>query len=155
MKVIWTDLSGRVRGKPFRVLGVGESTSLYDLAYEIVKSFEFDFDHLFGFYSKYQGNYFDSDEKYELLDEDEHSDRSVDVRNVHVSQVFNIPAKRMLFVFDFGDEWRFMVRLLKVALPEPDMEYPVLVESVGEAPCQYGSLEDSNEEGDEEDPGID
>ena len=47
-----------------------------------------------------------------------------------------------MYLFDYGDEWRFKVRVHAIAdfrdeNADPDAEYPRLVESVGEAPEQY------------------
>ncbi len=44
------------------------------------------------------------------------------------------------YVFDFGDEWTFQCRVLKV-LPE-DTDHPIIIKSKGEAPEQYPSWDD-------------
>lgn len=49
-------------------------------------------------------------------------------------------GKQFKYVFDFGDEWTFQCKVLRVL--EEDTEHPVIVKSVGEAPEQYGSWED-------------
>jgi len=35
---------------PYRTIAIPESYSLYDLAEKIIESYDFDFDHAFGFY---------------------------------------------------------------------------------------------------------
>lgn len=61
-------------------------------------------------------------------------------------------GKQFLYLFDYGDEWRFKVRVHAVnANADPEMEYPRLVESVGEAPPQYPNWEDEEEWEEEED----
>jgi hypothetical protein len=47
-------------------------------------------------------------------------------------------GQEFMYLFDYGDEWRFKVRVHTVNDDaDPDAEYPRLVESVGEAPEQY------------------
>jgi hypothetical protein len=48
------------------------------------------------------------------------------------------PKQEFMYLFDYGDEWRFKVRVHAINdNADPDAEYPRLVESVGEAPEQY------------------
>jgi len=59
--------------------------------------------------------------------------------------------KEFLFLFDYGDEWRFGVKLLgiKDKLP-PDAEYPRITAARGDAPLQYPPWDDDEEWDDEE-----
>ena len=43
----------------------------------------------------------------------------------------------MLFLFDYGDEWRFRVRLAAVGKKIAKVRYPRVVATHGEAPKQY------------------
>jgi hypothetical protein len=60
-------------------------------------------------------------------------------------------GKSFLYLFDYGDSWKFKVRVHAI---NPDADagavYPRIVESVGEAPSQYGGEWDEEDEGDEE-----
>jgi len=48
------------------------------------------------------------------------------------------PKQEFMYLFDYGDEWRFKVRVHAInENADPEAEYPRLVESVGEAPEQY------------------
>ncbi len=48
------------------------------------------------------------------------------------------PRQEFIYLFDYGDEWRFKVRVHAInENADPEAEYPRLVESVGEAPEQY------------------
>jgi hypothetical protein len=58
-----------------------------------------------------------------------------------VNSIFNQIGKRMFFLFDYGDEWHFIVELKGIGLPEEGRRYPFIVESFGEAPPQYGEEE--------------
>jgi hypothetical protein len=54
-----------------------------------------------------------------------------------------------LFLFDFGDEWHFGVKLRRITKQvESDAQYPRVVASQGEAPPQYPDPEDDEERSD-------
>ena len=55
--------------------------------------------------------------------------------------------KEFLFLFDFGDEWHFGVKLVRQS-PTVEMEvrYPRVVAQAGEAPPQYPDLDEEDEE---------
>ncbi|MCD6189707.1 MAG: hypothetical protein J7J97_05930 [Thermococcus sp.] len=67
------------------------------------------------------------------------------VKRTKINQVFNKIKKKMLFLFDYGDEWHFIVELKGIKPPEENVEYPLVVKSVGEAPPQYEEMEEKNE----------
>src|SRR3954454_14201843 len=56
-----------LRGRLYRDIELPSSGSLEDLAAAIVSAFGFDFDHAFGFYSNLKGDYYRSEERYELF----------------------------------------------------------------------------------------
>jgi hypothetical protein len=47
-----------------------------------------------------------------------------------------------LYLFDYGDEWRFCVQVHAINPDAPKADYPRLVESVGKAPSQYRGWHD-------------
>lgn len=51
IKAILSDWDGHVMGMPYRTLVIPEDFTLYNLADAIVDSFNFYFDHAFGFYN--------------------------------------------------------------------------------------------------------
>ena len=69
------------------------------------------------------------------------------------------PAKEFLFLFDYGDQWEFGVRLMeKGETVDPHAIYPRIVASLGEAPEQYPDLDspwfdddEATEPGDDDD----
>jgi hypothetical protein len=74
-----------------------------------------------------------------------------DVRETTLDALGLKRGKTFLYLFDYGDEWRFKVKVAAVnERADPNVQYPRLVESVGEAPAQYGEWEDEEEDGDEE-----
>ena len=141
MKVILSDWSGNVRGHPYRVLAVPQGFTLYRLAEAIVDSFGFYFDHPFGFYDNIR-QWKKSKEGYELFADIGEDSEFKGVERTKVNQVFSERNKKMLFLFDYGDEWHFIVELKGIESPRENSKYPFVVESVGDAPPQYGEPEE-------------
>ena len=132
-----------LRPKIYRDIDIAGTGSLYTLAQAIVRSFDFDFDHAFGFYSKLKGNIYDSPVRYELfvdLGEGEADARSV--KRMPVIKAFPSVGSKMRFLFDYGDEWEFLVELVKRKPKEPQVKLPRLLISAGKAPAQYPDPED-------------
>ena len=127
-----------LKAKLYRQIEIESHRSLRDLAEAIIVAFDFDFDHAFGFYSKLTGPYHQSPEQYELFAdmEDTESDAQ-SVERTKVAQAFATAGKKMLFVFDYGDEWRFQVQLTALGEKTPKTRYPRLVAAEGNAPPQY------------------
>ena len=137
MKAILSDWYGKVRGRPYRVLAVPQGFTLYRLAEAIVDSFGFYFDHPFGFYDNIK-QWTKSKEGYELFADIGEESEFKGVERTKVNQVFSERNKKMLFLFDYGDEWRFIVELKGIESPRENQRYPFVAESVGDAPSQYG-----------------
>ena len=134
-----------LRGRLYRDIELPSSGSLEDLAAAIVSAFGFDFDHAFGFYSNLKGDYYRSEERYELFADLGQADEGVrGVRRTKLSAAFPAPGKKMLFLFDYGDEWRFKVELIGLGRKEKAV-YPRVLKRVGEAPAQYPGLEEDEE----------
>jgi hypothetical protein len=97
-----------------------------------------------------------SDQMMALLENEGLDDDEIggDVRTTTLESLDLKKGKTFLYLFDYGDDWRFKVKVSAVN-PKADASaaYPRVVESVGEAPSQYGNLEDEEEweeeEGDE------
>ncbi|MCX6641222.1 MAG: hypothetical protein NTW14_12225 [bacterium] len=147
LKVTLTDYNGRTKGNPYRVIAMLEPESLYQLAEIIVESFNFDFDHAFGFYDDLTNPY-QAKEGYELFADLHEESKYRCTRSANFARVFDDPGKNMLFLFDYGDEWRFQVELQNIQAAKRGARYPQIIESVGEAPSQY-DYEDEDGEMDE------
>ncbi len=50
-------------------------------------------------------------------------------------------GQEFMYLFDYGDEWRFKVRVHAIDPKAPDRKYPHIVEAVGAAPAQYPDWE--------------
>jgi hypothetical protein len=142
------------KGEIYLILTIPEGFTLYELAESITDAFDFDFDHSFGFYDNIK-SWTDSVERYEsstggltrsilfalLFPPGELEDKR-NVARTKVNEVFDDPCKKLLFLYDYGDEWHFIVQLKETRAPEKDTKYPQIVESVGKAPPQYGDEEE-------------
>ncbi len=66
---------------------------------------------------------------------------------IALDQVYPLPKGCQLFYhFDFGDDWYFKIKKSrkKPRDPEPDVQYPQIVKSIGPNPSQYGSWEEED-----------
>jgi len=108
-----------------------------------VGSFDFYFDHAFGFYDNIK-RWTESEEVYEIFADMGKGSKFKGVKRARVGKVFNKIKKRMLFLFDYRDEWHFIVELKGIESPNDEAKYPFVVESVGEAPLQYGEMDEQD-----------
>jgi len=143
----------RVRVKPgfmfqqevphvWREIEVASNQTLYDLGQAIPLAFEFTDPHLW--------SYFMSNRAW---------DQATEVTMQQAGRMkigeTEYPGaagkKEFLFLFDYGDEWHFGVKLVKT-FPELDSDtnYPRVADKQGAAPPQYPDLEEDEEEDEEE-----
>ncbi len=130
-----------------REIEVPADFSLYDLAAAIVDAYDFDFDHAFGFFHKVTHSWdFRDVEKYELFaDLEDQVIEPVDagsLKNTKVSQVWKVPKDQMLFLFDYGDEWRWIITLEDFGEKQTKVKYPRVLSAKGQAPEQYPDYEE-------------
>jgi len=124
-----------------RTIEVPEDFTLEELANAILDSYEFFMDHCVGFYSNL-GDYYRSDEIYTIfsdMPDMECPSGGKSVINTKMTDVFE-KNKKMLFLFDYGEEWIFHVRCLSITPAKKGEEYPLLIDAKGKAPEQYTSL---------------
>ncbi len=134
--------------KTYRDIEIKSSATLYNLASAIIDSFGFDFDHAFGFYSKCSaGSYYDSDERYELFADMGEVEANVKgVKKTAISVAFRTEKQKMLFLFDYGDDWMFEIEVLGFGEQEKGAKYPRVIKSKGDAPEQYPDFEEEDDE---------
>lgn len=73
---------------------------------------------------------------------EEEEARSRDVRTTTLEDLNLKPQQEFMYLFDYGDEWRFRVRVHAInEHADPEVDYPRVVESVGKAPEQYPNWE--------------
>ena len=133
----------------YRDIEIGASSSLYKFAEAIVSSFNFDFDHAFGFYSGLtDAAMLRSLPRYELFADMGEADPGVfGVKKTTVAKAFPSVGHTMLFLFDYGDEWLFRIKLQATGKKLAKVRYPRVVLSRGEAPPQYPDPDDDDEDG--------
>jgi hypothetical protein len=126
-------------GEVIRRIKIAGSRTLYQFARAITKAFGFYFDHPFGFYDTF-GNLRDAKRAFELfvdIGEEPVPSTAQGVRKTKVSAAFTAVGEKMLFLFDYGDEWRFTVELKEIRRAEKGESEPVVLECLGQAPEQY------------------
>jgi len=133
--VLRTSLKARL----YREIEIESGKSLYALAEAIVQAFGFDFDHAFGFFSNLTGNVFASPTRYELFAD---TAESKSVKRTTVAEAFPETGRKMLFLFDYGDEWRFKIEVIGIGKKVANADYPKVLAAVGSAPSQYPDMED-------------
>ena len=121
----------------YRVFAIHGNDTLENLAEYILHVFKFDCDHAYGFYDN------DYNEVYELF-----HDLNMDswagakgVKKTLIQDVFQ-PKKQMIFLFDYGDEWNFLVECMSIGEVITKQKYPKLLEKLGRAPKQYAGYDD-------------
>ncbi|MEA2838571.1 MAG: hypothetical protein QOD89_3121 [Bradyrhizobium sp.] len=135
-------------GSIYRDLEIEGSKSLYRLAEAIVGSFNFDFDHAFGFYSGTKATtMMRQHPKYELFaDMGEAEDGALSVKKTSVARAFPAIGHTMTFLFDYGDGWHFKVKLKGIGAKAAKVRYPRVMTSRGEAPAQYPDEDDLDDD---------
>lgn len=117
-------------------LAIGGDASLYALAQLIIKTVGFDFDHAFEFCDNLKDPY-RSKERYTLfadLGEGTAGDRSV--KRTKIAEVF-AAHRKMLFHFDYGDDWFFPVTCTAVKESAAKKPFKKVIATNGTPPVQY------------------
>lgn len=123
-------------------LVLGGEWSLYELAEFIIKAVGFEFDHAFEFCDDSKEPH-RSKERYTLF-ADAGNDPDYDdpgVKGTPVSTVF-APKRKMLFCFDYGDDWCFLVTCTAVKESEKKRRFRSVLATKGTPPTQYPDYEE-------------
>ena len=126
-----------------RTIEIDSSSSLDELHLAILHAVGFDNDHLYEFYvsrtersrdrirfSNFDGNDFEEDG-----DSDE----------MTLESLFPLQKrKKLYYLFDFGDSWRFKITKSRKKPTEPvkGVRYPQIVERIGDDPEQYPAFDE-------------
>ena len=118
-------------------LVLGGEHSLYDLAEFLIKTLGFDFDHAFEFCDNLKNPY-QSKERYTLFADIGETDDPDEpgVKDTLVSAVFR-PKRKMVFHFDYGDDWFFLVTCTAVKESAAKRKFKKVVSTQGTPPVQY------------------
>ena len=135
----------------YRHLRIDADDTLADLSEAILDAFAFDNDHLHVFFMDNHVWSENPDACY-WSDPDDEMDDNVNppTDEVTLRELKLAEGQKFLYLFDFGDEWRFSCRVLKVL--EEQTKEPQVIRSVGEAPEQYPDFDEEEWEENEEEP---
>jgi hypothetical protein len=152
----WEEATEGISEKsPYRVIAIRPYMSLAELGIAVLEAFNFDYDHMFGFYDNVK-RYYSSKICYEHPEFIASAEGFEDFGNRNVNKkVFNMndhsaldiftrKGKKWLMLFDYGDEWNFWLSLEKKIAVDTAKEYPAIVESKYDAPEQYSAYEDDD-----------
>ena len=123
-------------GECVRVIEIDSSATLEDLHLAIQRAVDFDDDHLYEFYCARTAR---------SRDRERFDDENGELFSRTLTTLFPLPKDRKLFyLFDYGDSWLFSIARTRKAPSEPvaGVEYPRVLESVGDNPEQYPDPDD-------------
>ena len=120
----------------YRHIQISENATLYKLHEVILDSFEFFDDHMHAFFMSNRA--WDDDEQYICPGGDLDYARGFSDK-VKLSKFHLCKDDKFLYIFDFGDDWRFRIKVLRI-IDEPT-KAPIILKSLGQI-NQYGSDED-------------
>ena len=136
----------------YRHIKIDADSALFQLSSAILDAFQVDDDHMHAFFmdnrawSRNPAACYWSDP-----DEDEMDDNvNPGTDEISLRELGLAEGQKFQYVFDFGDDWRFSCRVLKVL--DEQTKIPQVIRSVGDAPEQYPDFDDEDGEEDEEDP---
>lgn len=131
-------LTFHIRRESFFVTLVhSDKHTLEDLAETIIRAVDFDLDHCFGFYDKL-GRPGASKEEYTLFADigEESNPGDPGVQTTALVDVFR-PGKKLIFLFDYGHDWRFDVTCKSIEETSSRFRKPKVLEKQGTPPIQY------------------
>lgn len=124
----------------FRHIKISDQTTLEELSDEILKAFDFTNDHLHAFYMDNRA-WSDTDSYVMAYESDDDSRYTCDY---NLQRAGLKPDKKFLYIFDFGDDWRFSCHVLKML--NEFTEEPQVVRIKGDSPIQYAEYDDWDED---------
>ena len=140
----------RDRPSVHRDLEIDSGQSLAKLAEAIVRAFDFEFDHAFGFYPDTKGRaVMRGRPAYELFADMGEANGTQSVRKTRIGDAFREVGQAMVFLFDYGDEWLFRVELTAMGRKVAKGRYPRVLATAGPFPVQYPDPDDDEEEEDD------
>jgi hypothetical protein len=119
----------------WRRLAVPPDTSLDGLAGAILRAFKFDDDHMYDF------RYRDQRGKNRVYNHPD-CDEGPWTPEIAVGETDLALKDAMRFMFDYGDDWEFEVRLEKIEAGACRLRQSKVIESAGKAPKQYAQFDE-------------
>lgn len=126
-------------GRTWRRIAIPADGDLDDLANAILNSMDFDHDHLWCF------EYRDRRGAAVRAEGPRYAASHCDGLNLLDASIGELPLTRgdgMTFVYDFGDNWQFDVKLERVDPPDEAIAAATILDAKGDPPAQYGSWDE-------------
>jgi len=115
---------------------ISENATLHELNSAILDSFDFFDDHMHAFFMSNRA----WDEASEFICPSGDLDGACGFTDkVKLSMFYFNKYDKFLYIFDFGDDWRFQIKVLRII--NELTKIPVVLKSVGQV-NQYGDIED-------------
>ncbi|MCL1950655.1 MAG: plasmid pRiA4b ORF-3 family protein [Turicibacter sp.] len=124
----------------YRHIQIDEKNTLHDLHDAIMDAFDFDDDHLHIFFM--DNKPWSYHNQYICPRVDDLDSAKAFTNEVKLSQFHLEKGDKFLYIFDFGDEWRFQIKVLREVEEETKLAY--VKKSVGKV-SQYGEIEDEDD----------
>lgn len=131
VKLIYTDASNKIERMPYRVMQFHKDTNLLQLAHHILKNFSFKLTEPFGFYTD-MVNWHKSEHKFELFEDDPKTNT---LKNTYIDDFFD-HQKEYILIYDYLEEYRFLIIYDKMVPERTGINYPDLIESMGETKAE-------------------
>ncbi|MBA3322500.1 MAG: plasmid pRiA4b ORF-3 family protein, partial [Pyrinomonadaceae bacterium] len=121
--------------KTWRRLAIPATLMLDDLSDAILRAFDFDNDHLYEF--SYRN-------RFGKLARIHHPcmEESPTTAETAIGEVPLRPGAAMEYLFDFGDMWRFDVKLEEISPADARVKKPKLLDKRGQSPPQYPNMDE-------------
>ncbi len=121
--------------KMWRRIAIPARLILDDLSDAILRAFDFDNDHLYAF--SYRNRF---GALVRVLHP--HMEESPSTAEVAIGEVPLRPGASMEYLFDFGDQWRFDVKLEAIDPADARVKKPKVLEKRGQSPPQYPDMDE-------------
>lgn len=121
--------------KTWRRIAIPAKLTLDDLSYTILRAFNFDDDHLYEF--SYRNRFGMTARVHHPYTEESPSTDEVAIGEIPLR-----PGASMEYLFDFGDMWRFDVKLEEINAEDTRIKKPKILEKHGQAPPQYPDIDE-------------
>lgn len=125
----------------YRHIKISDRATLEELSDEILNAFDFINDHAHAFFMDNRA-WSRADSYFMSMEYDEDDNRYT--CDYTLQKAGLKPDKKFLYIFDFGDDWRFACRVLKEL--DELAEEPQVINAKGEPPMQYADYDDWDED---------
>jgi hypothetical protein len=127
-----------------RTIALREDQTLEQLHEALRLAFGWADPHMYAFWMS--GTWWDPDGvSYQTPFELDPTDEDARSGRISLSELGLRKGKTIAYVFDFGDEWRLLLKVVDRWETLEEQTYPMLVEAAGSPPPQYPPLEEDEE----------